>query len=322
MKKLFVFFFLAVIIFNLSAKDHNLSIGTSLGELNGQAQEIVYRHSMSEDKLSELLWNFNSLTYLGLDINYSWLKSGNKWGFLAKGSLKYGFPHEIDIMEDRDWDIKNRGYPNWLTNYSVHDNKTEFAFLTDLSLGMQFLIFNKFLFKTYFSYHYMNFSWTASGGSLLYPYELDKFGNPVDGHILLKPINVGTYEQIWHIFSPAISFYGEFNRFFDIEFSLELTPFIQCVAKDEHLLRDLVVTDYLERGIFTEPSLLFSYKPSNHFVLSFSFAYREISETRGSATYTGEEVYKEKGKWSYTFPNISGAGYSALDFGIIAKYKF
>jgi len=312
MKKLFVFIFSLAMIFNLSAKEHDFSIGTSFGVLSGQAQEVWYRSSSSDDKESELLWNFKPLFYMGLDIKYSWLKPENKWGLFTNGSIKFGFPDKTGVMEDRDWLKSNN--PNWLTNYSVHDNKTESAYLLDFNLGMSFLIFQKFLLKTYFSYHYMFFSWTASGGSILHP----TWGPGYQDHVP-KPEDekVCTYEQTWHIFSPAISFYGEFNRYFDIEISFEATPFVWCLAKDEHLSSGLVKAVYTDNpigGIFIEPSLLFSYKPSEHFVLSLSFAYREISKSRG------DSLYKEGSSKDF-YKNRSGAGYSAFDVGIILKYK-
>jgi len=314
MKHILFFLFSVVMIFNIAANEYSFSIGASLGSLNGQGQEIVYRDSNSNNKLSELLWNFSPMNYIGLDINYSWQKPGNKWGLFANSLFKLGFPGKTGVMEDRDW-IKLYN-PNWLTHYSVHDNKTESANLTDINLGASFLIFQKFLLKTYISYHYMSFSWTANGGSLLYPeWDIDEDGEPDGDHYFLPSINVCTYEQTWHIVSPAISFYGEFNRFFDIEISLEVTPFIWCAAIDKHLLRDLVITENIKGGIFIEPSLLFSYKPSEHFVLSFSFAYREISKTRGNGRYTYSE------NLSFTLKNQIGAEYKAFDIGITAKWK-
>jgi len=308
MKKLCIFIFSVVMIFNLSAKEHNFSVGVSFGLLNGQAQEMVFKDTISNNKLSELLWYFNSLAYIGLDIKYSWLKPENAWGLFVNGSFKYGLFSQPDVMEDRDW--MNVKYPDWLTHYSVHDNKTESANLLDLNLGLSFLVFQNFLLKSYISYHYMRFSWTASGGSILYP---DSFF--YDYYPSSK--KVGTYEQTWHIFSPAISFYGEFNRYFDIEIAFEATPFMWCVAIDEHLLRNLVITDVLNGGLFIEPSLLFSYKPTDHFVLSLSFAYREINYSRGD---TKEEDNKKH--LTLISRNLSGAGYAALDIGIIAKYSY
>lgn len=321
-KKIFIFVFSAVVIFNLSAKEHNFSIGVSSGILSGQAQEIVYIDSKSDTKLSELLWNFKSLDYIGLDVKYSWLKPENKRGLFANGSFKYGFSNGTDIMEDRDWvyienNVAYSVYP-WLTHYSVHDNNTKSAILIDFNFGMSFLIFNKFLIKPYLSYHYMHFSWTASGGSILYPsWDTNGDGKPDGDHLPLfvDYDEIGKYEQIWNIFSPGISFYGEFNRYFDIEIAFEITPLIWCKAIDNHLLRNLVITDSLKGGIFIEPSLLFSYKPKDYFVLSLSLTYKEIKKSRGSS------LYKEPSN-TYFYINGSGAGYTATDIGIIAKYRF
>ena len=314
MKKLCFFIFFTAMIFNLSAKEHDFSIGVSFGMLNGRAQEIVYMNSETDNKLSELLWDLKPLPYIGLDIKYSWLKPKNKWGIFANGLIKFGIPGKTGVMEDRDWLISSN--PNWLTNYSVHDNKTESAMLMDFNLGVSFLIFQKFLLKPYFSYHYMHFSWTASGGSILYPMKYDYIkGEYIDGHIYLKPINICTYEQTWHIFSPGISFYGEFNRFFDIEVLFEVTQLIWCLAKDNHIGKNWLITDNPKYGVFIEPSVLFSYKPTNHFVLSLSFTYRDINKSRG------DTLYKEKSS-SILYKNVSGAGYKAFDIGIIAKYIY
>jgi len=317
MKKLCFFIFFTAMIFNLSAKEHDFSIGVSFGMLNGRAQEIVYMNSETDNKLSELLWDLKPLPYIGLDIKYSWLKPENKWGLFANGLIKFGFSGKTGVMEDRDWSAEEIGIdnPSWLTHYSVHDNKTESAMLMDFNLGASFLIFQKFLLKPYLSYHYMHFSWTASGGSALHP------AWSRTGHISIpEDINVVIYEQTWHIFSPAISFYGEFNRFFDIEIAFEATPFIWCIAKDGHLSENKVetlFTDYVKEGIFIEPSFLFSYKPTDHFVLSLSFTYRDINKSRG------DTLKKDVSSSTSTINrNTSGAGYNAVDFGIISKFRF
>jgi outer membrane protease len=311
MKKLCFFIFSAAMIFNLSAKEHDFSIGASFGMLNGRAQEAWYMDTETDNKESELLWDFKPLPYIGLDIKYSWLKPENKWGLFANGLIKFGFPYESGVMEDRDWLISSN--PNWLTNYSVHDNKTETAILMDFNLGVSFLIFQKFLLKPYLSYHYMHFSWTASGGSILYA--RNSIYDPVYSYYYPSTKNVATYEQTWHIFSPAISFYGEFNRFFDIEIAFEATPLIWCLAKDNHIDKNWLITDNPIYGIFIEPSVLFSYKPMDHFVLSFSFTYRDINKSRGDTLY-------KKPSSNEFFKNRGGAGYTAADIGIIAKYKF
>jgi outer membrane protease len=315
MKSLWVLAFSLLVVFGLAAKEHNFSIGGSFGILNGQADELVFRDSTTDDKLSQLLWDFKPLMYAGLDINYSWLKPTNKWGIFVNASFKFGFPSATGVVEDRDW--ISLYYPNFLTHYSVHDNMTESAILMDFGIGASFVIFQKFLLKAYVSYHYMSFSWAASRGSILYPDWADGTHDYLPLYYGSKKI--GTYEQEWHVVSPAIAFYGEFNRFFDIEIAFQATPLIWCNAVDNHLLRDLVITENMSWGLFIEPSLLFSFKPTDHFALSFSFAYRNISGTRG------DSVYKYSGpppdEVSGTYPYIAGAGYTGFDIGLIAKFK-
>jgi len=314
-KKIFIFVFSVALIFNLSAKEHDFSFGVDFGSLTGQVQEIVYRNSKTDNKLSELLWNF-SPDYIGLDIRYSWLKPGNVLGIFTNGSFKFGISDGADIMEDKDWLSDN--YPNWLTHYSVHDNKVDTLNMMDFNLGMSIVIFQKLLLKPYFSYHYMHFEWSARGGSILYPTvsKDEDTGKYYADHYYLKPIKIITYEQTWHAVAPGISIYGEFNRFFDIEIAFEATPFIWCTAIDNHILRDLVITDKLTGGLLFETNILFSYKPTDHFVLSFSVVIRETEKTRGNSKY------EEAGKPAFTEKNIGGVGYNAVGVGLITKFKF
>jgi outer membrane protease len=302
---------MAIVTMGLSAQslitinDHNLLLGVSIGLLNGQGEEIVYRGENSDDKLSELLWDMKPLVYAGVDINYNWRKPKNSWTFFSDVLMKFGFSGETGVMEDRDW--ASLYYPNFLTHYSVHDNKTENAFLVDINIGASFNIFEQFILKTYMTYSFMKFSWTASGGSFLYP------ASDGDHGYLVQPIDVGTYRQIWHIFSPAIALYGEFNRYFNMEISFKVSPLIWFSDKDNHIGRNLIVTKDIKGGFFIEPGLVFSFVPKDFFTISFVFSYRNIHGTRGNGKYDYQ------GQPSIITKNINGAGYSAFDIGIVTK---
>jgi hypothetical protein len=52
--------------------------------------------------------------------------------------------------EDRDW-IDPR-YADFLTHYSVHDNKTDAAIMIRANSGAAFAVFNKHLLKAYLAY--------------------------------------------------------------------------------------------------------------------------------------------------------------------------
>jgi outer membrane protease len=288
--------------------------GSSLGMLQGRAGEIVYRDK--DNKLSELLWNFTPLVYIGGDAQLGWRSPRNGWGLFAGTSFKFGLPGETGVMEDRDW--THSRYPAFLTHYSVHDNTTETAVLFDMRIGASFRFLNTFMVKTYIAYNYMFFSWTAKGGSFLYPESSGDNG----GHgYWTTPVEVGTYEQSWSVITPGVSFYGAFNRYFNIELSLKASPFIWCGAEDNHILRNLIITSDMSGGLFFEPGLLFSFVPKDSFTLSLSVVYRSISGTRGNGVYSGDEVYKEYGTYSMTLENGLGAGYGAFDIGIGAAFR-
>jgi outer membrane protease len=297
---------------------HKLSWGFSLGFLSGEGEEIVYWDENTKDKLSQLLWEFNALPYAGLNIDYAWQKPGTEWGVFAEAAFKYGFSAKTGVMEDRDWIVQD--YPAFLTHYSVHDNTTNKALLFDGSFGVAFRLFQKYWIKPAVAYHFMNFSWTATGGSILYPpTDTNGDGKPDPNgleHVYLSPINVGKYSQTWHIISPAIAFYGEFNRYFSLEISFKLSPLVWFSGKDDHLLRDLVITEELTGGVFTEPALLFSFKPDKTLTLSVAVSRRGIAGTRGDAEYD------EDGSAAFTIKNRGGSGYSAWDAGLVAKWTF
>jgi outer membrane protease len=289
--------------------DHVLSLHALTGVVYGRSEEIVYMGANTTNKLSQLLWDMKPLIYTGGGIEYRWDKPENPAGIFVSASCKAGGYQETGVMEDRDW--MNTQYPDWLTHYSVSDNTTDTALLVDARAGVSFKITEQLRLQPFVSYSFMGFSWTAKGGSILYP---DADG----GHqYLTVPIDVITYKQDWHIISMGVTFSGVFNRFFDAALSLQLSPsLIWCTDEDNHILRDLLITEKMQGGILFEPHLLFSFMPNDFFTLSLSVGYRIIFDTRGDSVYNDYNLGTR-----YTYKNGGGVGYSALDAGIMAKFK-
>jgi outer membrane protease len=313
MKKICFLVLLILVTLGLSAEENSikihgatLSLGTSVGLLKGQGEEIVYRDKGSDNKASQLLWNMAPLVYAGIDLNFTWQKPQNKWGLFSNGSVKFGFPMETGNIEDRDW---MGSYTDWLTHYSVHDNKTNRAILINTDFGVSFKIADKFLLSPFLAYDFMSFAWTASGGLGSYP----------DGlWYLPSSIDVMTYKQTWHIISPGISFSVAFNRYFNAEISLKASPFVWCSAKDNHILRSRVVTEEKRWGFFIEPKFVLAFTPKDFFALSLSTSYRNISHVRrGTSTYD----YSNGITGDFTLKNMTGAGYNAWDIGLFAKFR-
>jgi hypothetical protein len=158
----------------------------------------------------------------------------------------------------------------------------------------------------------MHFSWSANDGSVLHP----------DWHIpFLVSLPVITYKQTWHSVSSGVSLYGKFNRYFDIELSLQL-GFIGCTAVDVHYYyptedKALVLTDTLF-GLSLQTGLLLSFRPNDFFAIVFSLAYREHYTLPGTGV---AEKYNSPSSFEVIKNVARGAGYEVFDIGIRAKFN-
>jgi len=293
---------------------HHVSLGLSFGLLSGTSEEIVYRNSSANNYLSQLNWELNPLLYVGVDAGYGWQSQAVPEsvfgkilsGFFVDVFFKYGLPGDTGVMEDRDW-IRQ---PTWVvSHYSLHDNRTDIAMLAGLDVGRSFKLWNEFRLGAFLSYNVMYYSFSARGGTFLYP-ELD------GGHFFdPSQETVVTYKQFWQIFSPGISFYGEFNRYFDIELFFRISPLVTVSSFDEHLVRTLqIINDPMPFGLYIEPGFIFTFKPASKFMLSLSLNHRSIGGNRGDSRYR----YPDN---SNTYTNVGGADYSAFDIGLTVKYR-
>jgi outer membrane protease len=290
---------------------HLFAAGVSAGTLFGTGDELFYRYADSDDKASRLLWHFEPLVYAGVDLHYNWRLSAGWLSLFADGMLKLGIPGKTGTIEDFDWaDMYNA---DWLTMYSVSENHTNEALLIDATAGVSIAVLERCLLKIGASYSFMRYLWAAKGGSYLYPD--DDSVDASDGHGYVSASNtIGTYEQTWHIISPGISFYGAFNDYFDMEVFLKISPFVWLSTRDDHLLRNMYTTKETNNGLFIEPGLVFSFKPNGSVVVSVAFAYRNISGARG------DEIIHVQGAAPYARQNLGGAGYTAFDIGVMAKF--
>ena len=300
-------------------KSHfNFSIGTSFGFLSGESEELVYQDPPYSDEIrSQLLWQLRPVIYAGLDLHYDWRKKESDSnisarffnGFFIDVLFKVGIPGDAGTMRDSDW--LNPSSSDQMTNYSVHDNHAKNTILVDIDIGKSIAIYDVIRLKPFISYSFMYYLWSAEGGFGLY-----RKSGSADYMYFAFPLSeeLITYQQSWHIFTPGVSIYGEFNRFFDIELSFKISPFVWVIAVDHHIARDIVFTDYISGGLFIEPSMLFSFRANSFFSLSFSYSYRSISRARG------DTLLEQKGYNSEVYLNSAGAGYSAHRAGITAKF--
>ena len=337
MKKCFIIVALLVLLVFSAAAQTNGFMGTgfvyglSFGLLSGTSDEIVYIGNKGNEKLSQLLWHFNPVLYAGINLNVNFPVQKN-WGFFVDGAAKYGFPSEFGTMEDYDWVLWHYfgfRYLDWVSHYSVSDNKTESAFLVDASFGSFFAVSNVYQIRAFISYSYMGWSWTAKGGSLLYLFEetdgdntwvTGYGGHVLEGRVIYYPdsVDVVKYRQKWNMVWAGVSLYGNFYPHINFNLSLKLSPLVWLNAVDNHLIRDppMTVTTRSFGGLAFEPGLDLNFNMGRYVSLGLNIKYRQILGVRGDG------VYEHEGGQSFIHVNGIGGGYSAFDFNVGARGRF
>jgi hypothetical protein len=105
--------------------------------------------------------------------------------------------------------------------------------------------------------------------------------------------------------------------------ALKISPLIWCSSVDNHLAREITITDTMFGGFFIQPDLVLSFTPKDFVTVSFAVSYTFIKGPRGDSVYkdTGGVYNPPNAQFdpAYTSKNTGGAGYRALYIGLIAK---
>jgi outer membrane protease len=292
---------------------------SAAGFLYGYGEEIVYKYPGKDTYLSQLLWNMKPLFYAGGGLDFSRINHMEKWGFFTDLSLKFGFPAETGIMEDRDWNTPEDA----LSNYSRSDNYTGRALFVDYLLGLTLPLKSFALFKVYWGFSWMSFQWTGRDGYTQYAPVVNNAYLPLDdsaSKVSLDGPSI-SYSQDWLLTYPGLAVYVPLPRRFRVEFSFQISPLVFCFAQDDHLLRNLEFRDYVPGGLYLEPRGNIVFSPTGRFELSLYAAYRFIKGGRGDS-YSRETGSNKAGNFSeHTFPN-AGAAFYSLDSGLSFKIRF
>jgi outer membrane protease len=299
---------------------YTFSIAALTGFLYGRGEEIVYLDEDSDTYLSQLLWDMKPLFYAGSSLDFSQQNPLERPGFFTRVSLKFGIPGKTGTMEDRDW--MNYTINDGLTHFSSHDNYTQGAFLLDLSLGLSFPIASRVLLKGYLAFSYMHLFWASQDGFTQYASKDILSGGyaPWEEAIPKTPyygpaIN---YQQEWLMFTPGLALHIPFPYGLGLGFSLQISPFIRCVALDDHFLTEKQYSDQTSQGgLLVESQGSLSFAPNPRLEFSLSLAYRSMKGLRGP-TY-----YRNTGTTSGQVVQIGsgGTGYQVLDTGLSVKIR-
>jgi outer membrane protease len=290
-----------------------LSLSPSAGFLYGHGEEPVYKYPGEETYLSQLLWDIKPLWYLGTALDFSPIRPLEKWGFFTGLSLKFGFPGRTGIMEDRDWETQY----DELTKYSRSDSYTNGAFLLDVSLGLSLPVKKLAVFKFYWTFSWMSFQWTARDG---YKWYSPNANTPLDDSVEPAPLYGASvvYLQNWILTSPGLALSIPLFRHFRVDLKFQMSPFVFCGARDDHVLRDLEIIDNVLWGLYLEPAGTFAFAFLDRFELSLSVSYRYIRGRRGDSY---DRKTGESGGIYLKHDQAAGAAWYALDSGLIFKVR-
>jgi len=311
---IFIVVFLSPVFAEEKQSGFRFSVTPSVGVINGQANEIVYKDSYSGMFESELQWDMKPIIYAGLAADLGPANSFAKHGFVGNLSFKFGIPQRAGIMEDRDWQYENSGA---LTNYSRHDNFSERTITADLTLGYSFPLLNFMALGLNLDFSYTHFYWIAKNGYYQY-LEQDDFGNILPGQTWTDDIQkvpmkgkLIEYSQNWFIFSPGVFIKLRLGTLFSLNGNFNYSPFIYCADRDEHLLRNTTFLDYLYYGHYLKGSGGITFSPLDYLDLTLFLSYSSITDSRGD-TYINSVKYS----------GIAGGGYAAFELGFSARFRF
>jgi outer membrane protease len=309
---IFICFFQSAVFAEEKQSDYGFSITPSFGMVYGQAKEIVYKDSKTSNFLSELQWDIMPLLFAGLAVDFGPVDNFAKHGLIISLSFKMGIPRQTGIMIDRDWQYINS---NALTDYSRHDNFSERAILADLSFGYSFPLHNFIALGMNLDFSFMHYYWNAKDGYGQY-LDRDGLGNILPGQIwtdeIPKVIFNGTvikYTQNWFILSPGVFIKFRLGRFFSLNGNFNYSPLIYCVDRDEH--PRTMFLDYIYFGHYLKGSGSLTFSPMDKLDLTLFLSYSSITDSRGDA-YVNSAPNKD----------IAGGGYTAIEFGLLARLRF
>jgi outer membrane protease len=295
-------------------KGSTISMSPLFGFFYGQSGEIVYDNFGQNKQLSRLDWDMEPLFYLGGRLALSPSQPLEEWGLFFTLDMKFGVPGKTGTMEDRDWLALNHGN---ITNFSSHDNYTQKMISLGLRGGGSFPLLEKAALKIYGELLYTRFSFSARNGAGQYARKTGEriYESSLSIHTAFAG-DVINYVQNWFVFSPGLSLFYPFHRFFSEELDCAVIPFVFITAEDRHLRTNVERRDYMRWGLFLEPGASFYFTPLEKFFLSLDFSYRFITGVKGKSFEgtlgTGNHVLS-----SYK----AGAGLSLFDISIGAGIR-
>lgn len=267
---------------NLNQIDRKTKVAVSIGQLTGvKAREAVYNGKNDSDHLSLLTWDTKHAPIAKVDVTFPIAHSVdlnvNAWTTFNGQSNK-------TVMNDYDWtDENNRSQ---LTHWSHHENThLNYANHFDLNVNVWLLEKSNYKLGVVGGYEENRFSWTAFGGSALYP---DENGNPLSYSFTSTGIGIG-YKQV--LKAPYIGLVGEYQRDkLEVKAGIKASNRAKNKDVDQHYKRDLTFYgEPEERSTYYAGNLNLSYFVNDKIRLFSDITYTKFKNSMTVATIVDHE---------------------------------
>lgn len=262
MKKVLLYFSLILPIFS-----EGIKINVDMAMLNGVGHEYVYKNSQGV-KLSELIWNIQSVPLIGVGLNYGEEKN------YSLGLNFYGsYSSTRSDMDDYDWVLNSSDWTHW--SNSPTDNKG--IYKLDLK-GKYKIQTNNFQWALLAGVKYDQYKWATDGGTYIYSDDNGSHFRQYSGNL---PDGVGiSYNQYFLIPYIGVGSEISLNRLM-LKGELIYSGMVKSHDEDTHYLRDLYFEDIFENGTYYGLNISGIFKLSDNFSINGNYSFDENITNKG-----------------------------------------
>ena len=263
LKKILIILFLALFFVGkiCAFETFKFSVAPKYALQNGQLDEFVLYSNGKQ--LSELNWENNNISLLGVNATMGWEM------ILLETNMLWGIPKSSGMMYDSDW--QNTSNYGMKTNYSESSNNLDLLGDLQVKLGIDIKTWDFLHIIPYLGLSYYRIKYTATGGTCWYgdaeSQAKYKYGNNWQAH--LKEFNdvpytnslaiesdldsegdVISYER--EMFNYQLGVKAKYNFFtrFTLSADFALSVFTQVNSLDHHILRNIYFLDKMT-GLFS-----------------------------------------------------------------------
>lgn len=254
----------------------------SIGKMSVNANELVYGQPSTyptvDYKLSHLIWDAKNVSVLiaGMDVPF---KNGITLNIEGKFSQNGG----DGTMDDYDWQVTSS--PNYWSDWSHHaDTDVTDSKSLDINVDLISLGERESKLVLFVGYKYETWAWDSRGGD--YIYSSDNTTDRASIGSFTAGQSVITYKQ--NFSTPYIGFkLATQSNNWKYNFQYEFSNSVDVTTVDNHILRNLVITNDYEKGKMSVYKINMGYQITNNSDVFLRYEIQDYDEVKGNSTYSG-----------------------------------